>query len=500
MNILLPCRLIGIASVLLMAFTLAGCGRNVTRAQQLEVQADAQIAGGDGVRAAETLEEAIEKDSNDPGRWVKLGRVRRDLGQPAQAVAAFQQAFDLDPTNIEAMQNLAVLYVAGRRYDEAKAIVDPLLSLSPDDIAGVLTTGAVAYYEERYGEALKIADRLIQLVPDSKEGYVLRAHVLEKTGHIAEAARVLEERLKLTPDDPEMAEQLLLLYRSISNVEGVRSTAIKLVKLRPNDPRYRLEAVRAFHARGRIAEREEASAYILGRYRDNPSVLGALADFWIAALPRDEATRRTERAAAIAAPEAKAALAGRLIRSGALTAAARLLDPVAGQKVIQANADLHAMFAALLVAQGKMAAARDRASQVLAFDSGNDVALLARARAEQSLKRYDQALTDAQSALAQNPGNEGAALLIADVYAAQGNDSLANSAYADAQSAAPRSINVARARTGWLVRRGREAEAAQVAGLFARQVKRDDAWALYADMCRAAKDPICLLQAQAGAS
>ncbi|WP_303546648.1 tetratricopeptide repeat protein [Sphingomonas natans] len=486
---------------LLLAGLVAGCGRNTTKAIALEAQADNLIAAGDAVRAADTLDKALSYDGNDPGRWVKLGRVRRDLGQPSPAAAAFQQAFDLDPANIEAMQNLAVLYIAGRRFQEAKRVVDPLLSLSPNDIAGVLATGAIAYYEEDYPTALKIADEMIQLTPDSKEGYILKAHVLEKTGHPIQAARLLEQRMQTMPDDTDMGEQLLQLYRSFGNVEGVRSISIRLAKLKPVDPRYQLESLRAFQAKGAVADRERVTAYLVKRYANNPSVLGAVADFWLGALPLDEATQRIAQAAAAGNGLTKAALVGRLIRSGALDEAATLLGPVATQPVTDANVDLHAMYSNLLMAQGKVAAARDQARMTLAFDSGNDVALLTRARAHVARKEYDEAITDAQSVIADDPANESAAVLIADIYAAQGNDMLAASAYADAQSAAPRSIGPVRARTAWLIRRGRAAEAAQVAGLFARQVNRDDAWRLYETMCQAANDPFCLAQARShGAS
>jgi tetratricopeptide (TPR) repeat protein len=502
MNSMLPhhkfaLRTAGLALALSLAGLTAGCGQNATKAVAAEAQADTLIAAGDPVRAAEMMDRAVAFDGNDAGRWVKLGRLRRDLHQPQQAVDAFQQAFDLDPGNVEAMQNLAVLYISARNFELAKRIVYPLLSLSPDDIAGVLATGAIDYYEERYKDADKVADRLIQLSPSGKEGYVLKAHVLEKTGRSAQAARLLEQRLSITPNDAEMAEQLLELYRSVGDLQGVRSISVRLATLRPDDPRYQLESLRAYNAKGDVANRERVTTAILGRYRNNPSVLGAVADFWIVALPKDEATRRITQLATGANDVTKAALAGRLVRLGATSEASALLAPFASQPVDGKNVDVHAMLAALLMSQGKMQAARQQAEMTLAFDGGNDVALLVRARSYFALKDYDKALTDAQT-IVSNDENEAAALLIAEIYAKQGHDLLAASAYADAQSGSPRSINVVKARTAWLVSRDRAGEAAQVAGLYARQVKNDEGWALYAQMCRTANDPICLMQAKAG--
>lgn len=480
---------------LLLALALPGCTRGPAKASQLEAQADILAAAGNNVGAAQLLMKAMRYDSNDPGRWVKLGRARRDIGQPGLAVEAFQQAFDLDPTNVEAMQNLAVLYVAGHRYDAAKRIVDPLLTLNPEDPAGLLASGAIAYYEERYDEAIRIADHLSALTPNSREGPLLKAHVLEKTGKAAEGARLLEDELKRLPDDPQLATQLLELYQSIGSVEGVRRTALILARVKPDDPRYQLESLRAYQAQGDTESRERVSAALVQRYPNNPQVLGALADFWAKALPRDDAARRIEAAANVAGTVTKATLVGRLTALGAFAAAERVLGPVASQPVTTATIDLHAQYAALLLAEGKVDAARQAAQTALDFDSANEVALLTRARAAMAQRQYDKALADAQLIVSNDPGADAASLLIAQAYAAKGDDALAAAAFGDAQSRSPNNVALARARANWLISKGRAAEAAQIAGLFARTTNRDEAWALYADTCRAAKDPLCLAQA-----
>jgi hypothetical protein len=78
---------------------------------------------------------------------------------------------------------------------------------------------------------------------------------------------------------------------------------------------------------------------------------------------------------------------------------------------------------------------------------------------------------------------------------------LAASAFADAQSASPKSIAVLKARTAWLIWRRHPDQAAQIAGLFARQVNTNESWSYYEQTCTIANDPICLAQARArGAS
>lgn len=481
-----PARLLGVVA---MAMLLAACGPNIGKADAYEQMADGMMAVGAFPAAAGAMDKSIKLDSNEPRRWLKLARAQRAANQPALAAISYQHTLDLDPTNIEALENMAILLVRAARYDEARTYVDPLMALSGDDIAGLLALGAIAMFRKDFAEADKYADRLIRVAPDGIGGYSLKAHVLEAQGRIREAAEIMAKQVALNPADQDLSLQLMELYRKAGNVRGVRDTSLILAKLLPDDPRYQLESARALYARGNTREAEAVAAKLQQRFRGNPDVIRAIARFWLGVLPRPAALDRVTAMTAALAGRSKAALAGVLIDQGQPAVAARLLAVVAAQPLDPGNSDEQAIYSQALLAMGRATEARAAAEKVLAYDGSNDVALVVRAKTSLASGKPADALTDAQLAVSSDQSNEQAALLVPRIYLALGNKVLAEKAWGDAQSRLPDSLEVHRQRTAWLVGEGRKDDAIQIAASFARAHGGNaGAWRIYAGLCADAGD------------
>ena len=103
---------------------------------------------------------------------------------------------------------------------------------------------------------------------------------------------------------------------------------------------------------------------------------------------------------------------------------------------------------------------------MLEFDKANPEALLVRARIKLLAKDYRGAFTDAQLVANDDDKNEEAALLVAQIYTAQGNQVLAAGAYGTARQKFPDSAEVLKAEVDWLLSQKRIEEAAQHAVSF----------------------------------
>jgi tetratricopeptide (TPR) repeat protein len=489
--------LIAAAFAGLAALALASCGPNAAKADSLEQMADGMMSAGAYPAAMSTMEKSIKQDPNEPRRWIKLGRAQRSGGQPALASMSFQRALDLDPANIEGLENMAILLVRAGRYDEAKGYVDPLMALSPDDVAGLLSMGAIAMFQEHWDDANKYADRLIEIAPSSIGGYTLKAHVLGAQGKPREAAEILAKQVALNPTDPDLALQLMQLYRTAKDVNGIRNTSLVLANLMPDDPRYQMESARALRAKGRTAEADAIIDKLQQRFRGNADLIEGIAHYWLGALPRDQAIAKIVAMAAQVGGNSKATLADLLIDEGQAKTVAGLLAPIARSEVTPASTDLHAVYARALLNIGEAAKARVEAERVLGFDGSNTGALLVRAHILLALKRYDEALTDSQLALSTDSLSEDALMLVPQVYAAMGNKVLAEQGWGTAQTRLPHSTEINRGRTEWLVGQGRTDDAIQIMGTFSRGVPGDvGVWRRYLQLCVQAKDP-CAGRAQA---
>jgi tetratricopeptide (TPR) repeat protein len=86
-----------------------------------------------------------------------LGYVYRTLGRYDEAIAAYQQAIQLDPTVTAFHNNLGYVYRAQGRYDEAIAAYQQVLQLEP---TYVLSRMSLAACYRKVGERVKYEEQV----------------------------------------------------------------------------------------------------------------------------------------------------------------------------------------------------------------------------------------------------------------------------------------------------------------------------------------------------
>ncbi len=108
-----------------------------------------------------------------------------------------------------------------------------------------------------------------------------------------------------------------------------------------------------------------------------------------------------------------------------------------------------------------------------------------------------KAATDAGVVVSDDSSNEEAALLLATIYARQGNDVLAAKAFGEARGSFPNSTGLLDAQTKWLLSRKRIKEATDTAAVFAHTHSRQfDGWRIYRDVCTTAGNADCAAEAR----
>lgn len=477
----------------LLAFAfLSACHSAEDRANAYEGQYDRMMAVQAFPAALSSIQKAVKADDSSARRYLKLAEVQMALNRPAAAAPSFQAALDLEPDNIEALQNLSILSVRGGQYDTARRYIDPLLALSPNDPAGLLASGAIALAQRRFAEAASLSDKIIAAMPDRAEGYVLKAKSLDSVGKTREAIDMLEARILAAEDPKDLLIQVMTDYRKIGDTQGIRTTAIRLMPLFPDDPRYALESARAYHALGKTDQVRTIIDDLEKRFARSIDVMLAVANFWRDTQPLLVARREIARMAAAATPRVRSALADRLIDFGDAKNAARLLASLAPENVTGTNVDSQTHYARALLATGDVARTQAKVDAVIAYDAGNSEALLLRSRLKLLARNYRGAFTDAQLVANDDEQNEQALLLVAEIYAAQGNQLLAAGAYGNARRQFPTSVTALRAEIAWLIAQDRLEEAGQRAAAFYHARPRDSqAEQTYRDVCRKTRAAAC---------
>jgi tetratricopeptide (TPR) repeat protein len=475
---------------------LAGCMSDADKAAAYEAQYDRLMALQAYPAALKSIQKAISYDESSSRRYIKLGEIQETMGNLVAAAGAFQQALDLEPDNIEALERLAILSIQGRQFDVAKRYIDPLLALSANDPAGLFASGAIALNQHRFQDAVGLADQVIAGIPDRPDGYILKARGLDGLGKTREAIDMLEKRAAVADDPKELLFQLMAFYRRLGDTRGIRATAIRMMPLYPNDPRYAIESARAYAAEGKQDKVSEIVDDLLRRFARNPDVLIAIGNFWHDTEPQDVARAKIVKLAAGSPPRVRSALADQLIDLGDPRDALDLLGSMAPAQVTSDNIDSQTHYARALLAAGQVAQAKAKVAAVLGFDRANPEALLVRAHLKLLAKDYRGALTDAQVVARDDETNEEAALLVARIYAAQGNQVLAASAFGTARQQFPNSTDALKAETDWLVSQNRGEEAAQRASsFFATHRRSGPAMQILHDVCRKTRAGACGPQA-----
>lgn len=481
-----------LVAVVTAALLLGACMSNDEKAAAYEAQYDRLMGVKAYPPALKSIQIAVAADDSSARRYIKLAEVQLAMGRPADAAASYQRALDLEPDNIGALQNMSLLAVRGGQFDLARRYIDPLLALSPNDPAGLLAQGAMAMGQRRFKDAIALADQIASALPDRPDGFVLKARALDALGRSRDAVKTIEARAATAGDSKELLAQLMISYRKLGDVKGIRATAIRMMPLVPDEPRYAFEAARAYQAEGKQSQADTIIADLRERFATSADVLIAIGDFWHDTLPRAEAAERIAALAAASPPRQRIALADQLIDYGAPENAIALLDPLAPATVTTRNMDAQTHLARALFQSGRLAAASAKVDSALAQDARNPEALLLRSRLRLRARDFRGAFTDAQVVTNDDETNEEAALLVAEIYAAQGNQMLAAGAYGNARQQFPDSMTSLRAEVNWLLSQNRAAEAGQRVVSFRNTHGRNvEATRFAHDVCRQTNAPAC---------
>jgi tetratricopeptide (TPR) repeat protein len=71
---------------------------------------------------------------NDPRLFELTGYILRRRGQPREGLRNLQRAAELDPRNLDTLQQIALSYQQSGRYPDAIAALDRALSIAPDNV------------------------------------------------------------------------------------------------------------------------------------------------------------------------------------------------------------------------------------------------------------------------------------------------------------------------------------------------------------------------------
>ncbi|WP_339037618.1 tetratricopeptide repeat protein [Bradyrhizobium symbiodeficiens] len=357
------------------------------------------VAGGAAEPAIKILDAANEGDKPNAGLHAVKALALVRMNDPAGAVREAQRAYDIDPTNIDAVTLLASKKVADGDSGAAMKMLDGVPSQVQD------------------GDRLR-ATRL-------------RVDILVRKGDLAEAEKLVRQLVADYPQETSARLQLIQILTAERKFDDAEKELRARVASSPTDSKLELDLVRFLNTfKGADAARAELESRIKAG--------GDVFDYRFALAELNFVGNR---------------------QSDAISDLQKLVSETgnADQK-LKAQVRL----AEMLTAKGDKAAAEPLISEILAKDRRNSGALRLRAAFSLDKGQTDSAIADLREALADQPKSPELLIALALAYEQGGKPELADRQYAEALKNSNSNVEVALRYVAFLQRRNDAARAEDV--------------------------------------
>jgi tetratricopeptide (TPR) repeat protein len=190
-----------------------------------------------GAEAA--LRKAIELDKSNSDALEKLGKVQIQQGASDQALALYQQSIKDNPREVTFYILSGELYEAKKDWDQAKAMYQQVLSISPDQpLAANNLASVMLDHGGNVDVAMGLAQTARRGMPDSPNAADTLGWAFYQKGVYQSAISQLQEALRLgekrgDPDDADIHYHLGLAYQKANQNAQARQQLEKAVKLDP---------------------------------------------------------------------------------------------------------------------------------------------------------------------------------------------------------------------------------------------------------------------------
>ena len=198
---------------------------------------------------AETLEEALREDADDPYLLGWLGVAERERGNDGAAYEYFKRCVAQDPHD-PMLLALAGSGLAAFDDPEAETALRAAALTAPDIATTRLQYGAYLARAGLFDEALTQLRAAVELDPEDPVNHGELATALALKGDVAGALEPMEQALEIAPDDTWNRALLGLLHAEADDMEHAAEHLLAAARERVDDPEVQVAAALAAVAAG----------------------------------------------------------------------------------------------------------------------------------------------------------------------------------------------------------------------------------------------------------
>jgi tetratricopeptide (TPR) repeat protein len=196
------------------------------------------LAKGSLSEAVTFLRQVVRDDPNNLDAHLSLGTALALQGLRAQSLKEIETAVKLSPNSAKARNQLGVILSRFLQTDAARRAFEDALSLDPNFAEAHVNLALILAQTGKLPEAHEHLDRAIVLngnAPPAARAYFLRAKVWSAQGDNDNAISDLENATSVRPDYADAWFDLSQLKHSKGDVSGALAAARKVVELNPKN-------------------------------------------------------------------------------------------------------------------------------------------------------------------------------------------------------------------------------------------------------------------------
>jgi tetratricopeptide (TPR) repeat protein len=169
-----------------------------------------------------------------PNAWNNLGLMATQDGRTDQAIGYFQQALQLSPDHLIALDNLGNAYRQLKQWEEARKVLEHALAVHPQDAEANYSLGMVYAQTNDNARAYEYLQNALRLRPGYPEALNNLGVLYLRTGRRDEAVASFEECIRVAPAFDQSYLNLARVHAIEGEPDKARSVLRALLKRHPD--------------------------------------------------------------------------------------------------------------------------------------------------------------------------------------------------------------------------------------------------------------------------
>ena len=227
---------------------------------------------------------------------LNMARYHRSNSNWPSAISSYLQVLEVNPEHIEAMDELAGIYLKSDVDSIARAeeMYNSIIALEPGNSNALAGLGNVALRNEQYETAREFFDQAIAADPDNTAAYSGLASAYTSMGMTDQAIESFETALAANPSNLQASYALGLLYAEQDNYQAAIPHLVAVLEARPDYSNLRMSLANAYAETGQYGLAADNAIIVLESRPDDTDFALYVAQYEARAGRTSDAVNRLE--------------------------------------------------------------------------------------------------------------------------------------------------------------------------------------------------------------